>query len=63
MLSRKIENVRAALGELAGKVSQNEWETISLCRRLLEDAQSCAAALESNLIVPEPQTETTAQAH
>ena len=61
-MSRKIENVRASLGVLAGDVTEDQWEVISACRRLLDEAQHIAAQLESSLVVPTPETETTAPA-
>lgn len=62
MVSRKIENVRACLGDLAGKVTGENWGVISSCRRLLEDAQVLAEELEKRLEVPGTTTDTTAQA-
>lgn len=52
MLSRKIENARAALGELAGKVGQEEWAIIHGCRLLLDDVRESAEELESRLVPP-----------
>lgn len=52
MLSRKIENARVALGELAGKVGQEEWAIIHGCRLLLEDARESAEELELRLVPP-----------
>jgi hypothetical protein len=62
MLSRKIERVRAALGDLAGKVGTDEWNVISSCRRDLEGVQEYADALEKRLIPPTPEQPQTATA-
>lgn len=53
MLSSKIENVRAALGELAGRVDHEQWQIIRNCRAVLEAVQENAEALENGLITPE----------
>ena len=50
MLSNKIESVRVALGDLAGKVDGENWEVISSCRRTLESVQAQISELEKYLV-------------
>lgn len=50
MLSREIETVRAALGDLAGKIGSEEWAVVSSCRRVLEGAQESAKELEARFV-------------
>ena len=55
MLSSKLERVRAALGDLAGKVGREEWDVISSCRRDLEGLQELTKELEAELDLPTPE--------
>lgn len=52
MLSGKIESVRLALGELAGRVHPDQWALIASCRRELDDARGTAEMIETGLAVP-----------
>ena len=52
MLSEKIENVRVALAELAGKVDDEGWMHVVRCRRELSDARDTAEIMESGLPLP-----------
>lgn len=51
MLSEKIQSVRMALGVLSGKVHEEEWQFLKLCRAELADAADLASELESQAIV------------
>lgn len=62
MLSKEIETVRAALGDLAGKVGPDEWAVVSSCRRVLEAVQESAEALETRLVPGTASKPTVAQA-
>lgn len=46
MLHEKIRNISARLGELAGRLPEEDYEIIRLARLNLEDAAESAAALE-----------------
>lgn len=52
MLSEKIESVRIALAELAGRVDSGAWALVASCRRELEDARNTAEIMETGLPVP-----------
>lgn len=52
MLSGKIEGVRLALGELAGRVHPDLWALVASCRRELDDARETAEMIETGLAVP-----------
>lgn len=62
MLSRKIETVRAALGDLAGKIGPEEWDVVSACRRVLEDVQERAGEMEMRFVPGAATEPTTTQA-
>lgn len=51
MLSEEIGTVHAALGNLAGKIGEEEWELVRLCRRNLLAVQSAAGEMEKLLPV------------
>jgi hypothetical protein len=47
MLHEEIDTVYLALGALAGKIPQEEWEVVRLCRRNLLAAGEVAKQMES----------------
>jgi hypothetical protein len=49
MISEKITGACAALGELAGQVTPEVWDTLHCVRRELVDAADQAAAVEECL--------------
>ena len=49
MLSGRIERVRLALAELAGRVGQEQWGLVAGCRRELEAARITAEIMEAGL--------------
>lgn len=53
MLAEKIEGASAALAEMAGTVSQDQWSLLRRIRAELDDAAETARWLEKNLHVPE----------
>ena len=48
MLSAELKSIRAALGELLGKVDVESAELLRLCRRNLEAAADEAENMENN---------------
>ncbi len=53
MLSEELKSIRAALGELLGKVDQDNAEVIRNCRRNLEAATEQAEHLEKIIVLKE----------
>ena len=56
MIQEKITDAALALGNLAGQVSEEQWETIRLVRQELFDAADQADHLERGLEAPGLQT-------
>lgn len=48
MLSEELKSIRAALGELMGKVDEESAELVRQCRRNLEAAAEQAVTMEQN---------------
>lgn len=57
MLHEKIRNISARLGELAGRLPEEDCEIIRLARLNLEDVAESAAALEAYYRPQEPTEE------
>lgn len=57
MLSEELKSIRAALGELLGRVDQDNAEVIRNCRRNLEAAEEQADNIEKNLVCLDWTTE------
>jgi hypothetical protein len=49
MIAEKINSAAAALGELAGKVTPEVWETLSGVRRVLFGAAEQTEAMEEHI--------------
>jgi hypothetical protein len=49
MIAEKITSAVAALGELAGKVTPEAWETVSAARRVLRGAADQVEAVEEHI--------------
>lgn len=47
MFSDEIKSVMAALGVLAGKIGEEEWELVRMARRNLEEVANRVQTLES----------------
>lgn len=57
MLSEELKSIRVALGELLGKVGQEDAEMLRQCRRNLEAAEEQADNIEKNLVCLNGTTE------
>lgn len=53
MLSEELKSVQAALGVLAGRVSEDDWNLISLARQNLVALAEVAESMENHL-APSP---------
>ena len=49
MLAQKIENASSALADMAGAVSEDQWNRLRRIRAELGDAAEIARSLEQNL--------------
>lgn len=57
MLHEKIRNTSAQLGELAGKLSEEDYKVVRLARINLAALADCVASLEANLCLPQDAAE------
>jgi len=55
MIEEKIRSVGAALGVLAGQVSEEQWRFVKLAREELSDAADTVGELEAMLQAPRVQ--------
>lgn len=51
MLSKEITSIQAALGVLAGRISEEDWALVSLARQNLKALAERAEQLENSLTV------------
>ena len=52
MLTQKIKSVSAALGEMAGAVTEDQWTRIRRIRAELDEAADIAHSYEHHLLAP-----------
>lgn len=57
MFSEEISSIRAALGVLAGRISEEDWALVKLARHNLEEVAMQVKEMENQLVIStQPQT-------